>query len=593
MEVHVKHITRKARGGTAVKDESLTIDVLKIGRSAGSDIRLSDPHILLEHAEVSSRPGGLYITAMPTASISVNGEMVASRQLNDGDVIAVGTYQITVESRVGGDAVTIAVEHLAANDDALESLVSRTDIDVARIGTTKRVWSWILFGVFLVGLMIGPMALDLLSPVNKFDIANADRSGMTASPTAIWTSGGISAAHKFFGDTCSACHERPFVQVQDDACLACHQGITNHANVELFPSASFEDTLCQSCHKEHQGDVMVTRGDQAFCVDCHGSLIEDEPRTALRNVFDFGSDHPDFRPSVVTDASLHIISRDKAMSDEARPVESSGLTFPHADHLRPTGVQHPDRGNIVLDCQSCHIPDVSGASFLPMSFENTCHDCHRLAFDTQLPGRELIHGKPEALFEQISDTYEAVAMRGGYEEPEAPALIRRRPGTPLTEAQKVIAVNWAEAKTAEVLEGRFGRGQCDECHRTFDNRATGVWVVEPVHINGQWFPKSVYDHAPHKDVACETCHAAPTSQAAADVLMPSVTVCQACHGGEQAADRVPSTCATCHGFHFDHQTPMRPELDAGRQLHRTFSVLSPDRIKDSRVTRVLHSGLAP
>ncbi len=583
MEVHVKHITRKARGGTAVKDETLEIDVLTIGRSAGSDIRLPDPHILLEHAEISSRSGGFYVTAMPNASVSVNGELVASRQISTDDAISIGPYQITVENRMGGAAITLAVEHLAANDDTLESLIARTNLDIARVGTTKRTWSWILFGAFLLGLMVWPMALDLMSPVNKFDIVNADRTDMTASPTTIWTSGGISAAHKFFGDNCAACHERPFVQVQDSACLACHQNITNHADVDVFASASFDDTLCQNCHKEHQGDVMVTRGDQAFCVDCHGSLTEDEPRTALRNAYDFGTDHPDFHPSVVIDASLHLIARDVSMSDAVPPMESSGLTFPHADHLRPTGVRHPDQGNIVLDCQSCHIPDVSGASFLPMSFDNTCHDCHRLTFDTQLPERELVHGKPEVLFEQVSDTYEAIAMRGGYQEPEAPALIRRRPGTPLTEAQKVVAANWAEAKSAEVLNGRFGRGQCDECHLVFD-QSNGGWVVEPVHINGQWFPKSRYDHAPHKDVACETCHAAPSSELASDVLMPSVTVCQACHGGEQSVDRVPSTCVTCHGFHFEHQTPMRPEMDAGIQQHRTFSVLSPERLPATGTT---------
>jgi hypothetical protein len=578
MKVEIKNVTRKARGGTAVKEEFLDSDIILIGRSPACDIRLTDPRVLLEHAQISSRSGGIYLTALSNGSVSVNESLIATRRLDTGDVISIGPYDITVESHMGGDALTVAVEMVEQSDNELESLLSRTNVDIGKVGTTKRVWSWAMFVVFLGALIIWPMVLDLLTPTNQFDIASANREGMEASPTAVWTSGGISAAHKFFGETCSACHEKPFVQVQDSACLTCHQGIENHATPERFPTASLEDVSCQRCHKEHQGDVSVARNDQGFCVDCHGSLTEDEPRTTLRNVFDFGSAHPDFRPSVVVDASLHVISRDAAMSDAVPPEEASGLTFPHDAHLRPQGVRHPARGNIVLDCGSCHIADASEASFLPITFAETCHQCHELTFDTQLPDRELVHGQPDALFKQIADTYDAVAMRGGYEEPEAPAIIRRRPGTALTEAEKAVAENWAQAKTQTILSGRFGRGQCDECHRTFDNRSTGVWVVEPVHINAQWFPKSRFDHLPHGAVECGTCHAAKTSKFSSEVLLPAIEICQSCHGGEDATDRVPSTCITCHGFHFDHQSPMRPELEAAREktIHRTFSVISPD-----------------
>jgi cytochrome c peroxidase len=39
--------------------------------------------------------------------------------------------------------------------------------------------------------------------------------------------------------------------------------------------------------------------------------------------------------------------------------------------------------------------------------------------------------------------------------------------------------------------------------------------------------------------------------------MPTIKNCQACHGGEVVADRVPSTCTFCHDFHLPHLGPMR------------------------------------
>ncbi len=92
---------------------------------------------------------------------------------------------------------------------------------------------------------------------------------------------------------------------------------------------------------------------------------------------------------------------------------------------------------------------------LPVTFERHCHQCHTLNFDVQLPGREMIHGEPKQLFMQISDIYNAAALRGGYEEPNAPEVIRRRPGTPIKEADRAAARNWADEKSENILNGRF------------------------------------------------------------------------------------------------------------------------------------------
>src|SRR5690606_10087657 len=128
----------------------------------------------------------------------------------------------------------------------------------------------------------------------------------------------------------------------------------------------------------------------------------------------------------------------------------------------------------------------------------------------------------------------------------------------LTEPEKKQAQDWAEAKAKDVMNGRFGRGLCDECHTVYDSPSSDVWLVEPVYVATTWFPKAVFNHRKHTSVNCVACHEVETSISSKDVLMPSIETCRSCHGGEQAADRVPTTCIDCHRFHQPDLAPMRP-----------------------------------
>lgn len=580
MKVLARYVTRKSRGGLALRDDWFDCDVIRIGRGTACEVELTDPRIFLEQARITQRSGEFYIEAVNNGSVSVNGKLVQTQKLTELDTIDVGPFQVILEPRKQGSDATLSIELMDPLGDELENLRAHTSMNIGIVGTSKRLWSWTLAVLVLAVFFLWPMVVSWFTPPAIVNVASGITYDVEATPTAFWTSGGISSSHKFFGESCEVCHEKPFVPVQDEACLSCHQTIEHHADPVRFPSAAFEDFSCQNCHKEHQGDESVARNDQDFCVSCHGAITDQEADSTLRNVSDFGTDHPELYPSVVVDASLHAISRSVAMSADPPPRESSGLSFPHADHLRDAGVRHPRLGILQLSCRSCHVPDEGGVSMLPISFEQHCHQCHELNFDTQLPGRELIHGQPEELFQQIADVYDAVAMRGGYEEPEAPLIIRRRPGQVLTPEERREARNWAELKSGQILNGRFGRGQCDECHTIFDNPQTGVWVIEPVQMTQDWYPKARFDHASHSDVGCATCHEVSTSTDSADVLMPELDTCQACHGGEDAPDRVPSTCITCHQFHHDEMGPMRALESAENRTfnHRQFSVVDPESL---------------
>ncbi|MDX2224483.1 MAG: hypothetical protein SFV21_17150, partial [Rhodospirillaceae bacterium] len=527
-----------------------------------------------------------------------------------GDKLKIGPYEVALDENAGGARIVLSVELVQPLEDDLDDLVKRSRTQIGRVGLSMRTWSWgLAVTAALVLFMVPWVASFFYEAPPTLRVLNTRDQRVPSAPTTVWTSGGISSAHKFFGDSCETCHEKPFVPVEDGTCLVCHSGIEHHADPARFKFASFEGESCQSCHKEHQGSATIARSDQGFCVSCHGNLDKHTTDSKLRNVTDFGRDHPDFRPTVLVDSALQISDRTRSLSDNPPPTEDSSLDFPHDRHLRATGVKHPERGNISLKCTDCHEVDAGGAYMLPLEFEKHCHQCHKLKFDVYVPDRELLHGMPEEMFAQVRDVYDAVAMRGGYEEPAAPELIRRRPGTPLTAEEKKEALDWSAAKTAEIIGGRFGRGLCDSCHQLFETTASagptgGGWGVEPVSASNRWFPAATFSHGSHRDVECGTCHEARQSTTAQDVIMPHATICQNCHGGEHASNRVPSTCISCHVFHQPTLEPMRPiggtaaapadgSGHGGTQIARDAGRPASDLFSIATVTRAARLGPMP
>lgn len=575
MKVLVQYLTRKSRGGVAVKEQPVEAEVLTIGRGNDCGVHLADPRVLLHHAEMSLRSGEIYVApAAPGAGVRLNGNLTQMTRVAIGDKIAVGPFELVVVDNDHENHIAVTVELVMPLADDLTRITEQSRIRTG--GLSVRAFSWALGLGTAALLFVAPFAASWFHDRPDLrDILNSHDRLAPSAPTEIWSSGGISASHRFFGDSCETCHVTPFVPVTDATCLTCHEKTEHHADPVRFGFASFADRSCQSCHKEHQGAKTIALSDQAFCADCHGGFKARAPASDLQAVSDFGRDHPEFKPTVVTDASIHAVDRSKTVSAIPPPREDSALRFPHNRHLRPSGVRDPGRGNIQLNCADCHRSD--GAGYMqPISFQENCHRCHTLKFDSFIPDRELVHGRPEELMKQVHDIYDAVAMRGGYEEPAAPALIRRRVGTSLTPVQKKEALDWSAEKTRSLLAGRFGRGLCAGCHETFDVPAGSDvgpgWNVLPVTASALWYPKARFSHERHRDMDCVSCHDATNAVEAAEVLMPGIESCRTCHGGEKAADKVPSTCISCHGFHRPELEPMkaaRPGKTASA-AHRTM-----------------------
>ena len=340
---------------------------------------------------------------------------------------------------------------------------------------------------------------------------------------------------------------------------------------------------CESCHKEHNGRQSIVLNQERFCARCHGDLQARTAQATVLDAADFGTDHPEFRPTVVVDNRVPLLRR-VSLAEPELLKEQSGLWFPHDKHLKGRaegGVRSP-QGNVVLDCADCHRPEPGGVGMAPLNMERDCARCHSLAFDPARPERTLPHGQPAEAQEMVRDFYARVALEGGYEADQAaPAVVRRRPGTPLDEQERREALAWASSRAEQVLQAAFGKAMCGYCHTVLGDAATGRDVA-PVRLADRWLSKGRFDHSHHRDSACETCHAARTSASATDVLLPRLETCRTCHGGETATDKVPSTCVMCHSFHVDGLPAMSPHRSGADGPRQRVSAGPPAQLADRR-----------
>lgn len=583
INILLSYLTRKRSGDVAHRDQDVRDEIIRLGRGADCQVYLADPRVPLLHSEIHDRGGGFYIEAAgPGLDLKLNGVATRSARLNTGDKIDLGPYELVVGSAEGKDmALSVELTRPLGDDFAALSARSRTTIHGGGLG--KRGWSWLLFIVAAVVALGLPLlgAMDRAEKRMASGLAEAPAAAPEAPATwvsqvawlsgadSFWISGDISRPHRHFAEDCGLCHEQPFVQVRDGACLACHGDIEHHADPKVFQTASFAEVRCAHCHKEHEGADPIVLDTQAFCVSCHGDLDRREPMTTLHNAGDFGTDHPEFRPSVVSDPHPErpVVTR-MAIGGDPKPAETSNLKFPHDKHLPKGGVKHPTKGTVELACGDCHAAEPGGVGLLPISMEAHCHECHRLQFDPTAPERLLQHGKPREAVEQMREFYAMAALHGGVADPKAPQSLRRRrlPGAPVTPEESAVSLNWALQKAAEVASETIGKRACGTCHNVTAPKAgsEGFWGVAKPRLADRWLPKGIFDHGKHDQMACVDCHDAPMSKSATDVLLPGIDSCRRCHGGEAAAAKVPSTCIACHGFHRHDLPPMRDGPDTAQ-----------------------------
>lgn len=568
MSFVLRQITQRASGGEIARETRLESTAIDIGRGSDCAIMLADLAVMLRHARLSRSPSGaIVLQAMAGVPLNLGAEFADRFEIAAGQsaIVTLGSHVLQIEPGANSDETRITVERVAAlftaNDPAAER---RTFSLSGLLGKRRMAWA-VLLAILAVGLFWPIGAFLLTRPVATTPANTVLHSRF--NPDRLWSSGPLSRAHAGLGQNCRACHVAAGSPVADNACRACHVKLPDHAALPRLRAASpipsglvasgssavahglgVDNLRCASCHIEHEGPKQALRISDGFCRDCHAQLRTRLPGTRLANVEDFAAPggHPEFNASLVIAAGLgHPIRHRQSLA--LPPRENSGLIFGHQQHLSVTNAvaQMAAATGLAkngLSCGNCHVALQSG-SWAPIRMEKNCATCHSLAFGTN--GQKLPHG----------DTDKAIAalrtiLRLAVVIPENPAG-RRLPGVADAAARRPLPADAA-------VRALFAKGgACADCHRISapaDNSL--LFIVQPVRINQRYLPRADFPHQPHIIAACTSCHAAPTSTQASDILIPGIATCRSCHVGVSVKNpaRLPkhpasSACATCHSFH--------------------------------------------
>lgn len=619
----VRQISYSAEGREIVRQSRIDDDLIRIGRDPSCDIRLNDLAVALQHAVIEQiSPSRIGVSAQKGLRIEVSGRSVDSGQiaLAEGGDIQIGSFLLRVKpTPAGSDEVSIDVEKITDSEVKLDKADDRA-FSLVSVLPSKRAAAWVMSLIVVALFLALPIAsyFDRRGEQPGPGMAGAAAGGAMVQKASAdfhsdtpWSSGKLSQAHAPLENNCGACHVNAFEAVQDSSCKACHTQIHDHASpfrmaraqpdlgtwdrMQLAVKETFnlDPGRCVDCHTEHEGAQQMPLTAQKFCSDCHMDLKRKLPDTQIANAGDFETSHPEFRPAVLTQwrGDRPMLQR---VSLSAKPKEQSNLKFPHDLHLSKTnGVAQMARrlgGDYgfgqALACQDCHDKTPDGVRFQPVNMEEDCGMCHSLAFDTSAGTlRTLRHGDPAQVVADLRDLYRARA-------PSPPATLggmsRRRPGDELSSTARI---RFATGSTAPMRGERAIRavfspgGACYDCH-VIDTPPSGslAFKVRPVAFPVRYMHKGWFDHKPHENETCESCHAAPTSSSATDLLLPDINSCRTCHGGEDAAKQVPSACAMCHDFHMDDGQPsMRiRQRVRGKKQDTTIASLDPSRVKTAK-----------
>lgn len=578
MKVIVTTITRSPKGNPMRASREINAEQIRIGRGAECELRLADPRVPLHARSIFLGRNGpqLYEASEQLNDMSVTG-VHRPQSLRPGDSVRIGPFQLEVVPHHDADlALTVELIQPLPGKSTLSA--EELYAQARRAPVSKRALSWALFlGVLVFFLAIPVLNVFDAKPVARHAPADARLQHISQrlgeSVQLSWNPGELSAGHQPFAADCRACHSDSFTRVQDKDCRACHQSLGDHVSHET-KVAGLSDVRCADCHRDHKGALALQQQNTHYsmgeCSACHGDIKAHMPATMTQSVSDFAWAHPEFRVSFYAAASTAASATvDKPvparlrLSDKKQLVESRGLKFPHDVHLDPKGVKSP-QGLVKTTCGSCHMPDSSGVRFKPVTMETHCQSCHELRFEIAAPERQVPHGDVDEVLATMRDYYSYLAINGivlnrtpdmapesvarGIPGKSAPAP--RRLGNSLSVDQQV------QASATEIFE----KTTCFTCHdisRQVKADGTPTWKVHPVlPAAASWMPKAKFAHSKHDMASCESCHAAPASSTAQDVLMPDIASCRSCHAGSHPEPRkIVSNCGLCHGFHQEPHGP--------------------------------------
>lgn len=571
MNILIRSIDFTSSGREIVREREVQADEITIGRATENTIHLPDLAIEQTHVILTAGArGGINAKAAGSLGFTHDGVSTEAAAIDPakGGEIGLGSYLLQIACDDDG---RIVITQRKAESDGGEARDRLAGFGLTGALPGKRALAW----AGMLAILIAFLAVPIYTHVNRpaGDGSN-DGPGATMMD-ASWSTGDLSSVHHSLQDNCEACHVEPFVAVRDTACLTCHEGLGDHAEprrlVAGMPAFSGSEALlwdiahafnkpgpgaCTDCHTEHEGAGRMEPTSERFCADCHETMDTRLTDTALGNVRDFGTLHPQFQALVMPARG----AEEERVAIAADTRDFNGLRFPHDMHLSDTnGVARMAlrlEGE-VLDCASCHTPTADGVRFLPVDMEDSCESCHSLVYDqVGSTFRSLSHGD----LDQVQ-----ADLRAADRAPRRPvATGRTRPGQYAEGG--IYYGNFSRVSVPSLGNVMSEAGLCGECHYP-DTSSSGALAIYPVTQRDRYFQHGWFDHDAHTQEDCTSCHAAETSDAATDLLLPDLESCRDCHLGESALEAdVPSSCAMCHSYHpRDGAAAAPPQIAARRR----------------------------
>jgi Cytochrome c3/FHA domain len=557
MDALLRELREGPDGIAEYHDTEISADELTIGSAADQRIQLLGQSIGPEHAVIRGSSGRLELTCRSGRKVRLNGKAISSSKVESGDEIEIGGHRLTIADPPGGFDVAVELRP-DQNIDASEfESAFRTDLQQTRL--RKRTMAWLGVGLIAIFGLVLPLATMMMH--------REDQTAPAWMPSdAFWTSGPLAPAHRqAIGDRCDACHQTPFVQVRDQACLECHQTIHDHVAPDRLAQTSLGPTQrCASCHREHNepASYLVLSGDDS-CVDCHKDPEHDFGSLKVHPVTGFSAGHhPDFephllKPKVQQSGVVATFDWVTEIVPLASASEQSNLKFSHTQHLDPDRVLRTSDSKS-LNCADCHRLEPVGEHFEPITMEKQCSACHELTFDPGAPDRQLPHGKPREVVLTLQDYFTRK-----FSDPNAgrPTRERRRLPDQTEEEQTCSGAPFecAMRSARAEVENQFARRGCVGCHAVVDTGSADIfekYQVFPIRFPRDYLPAGRFDHRSHQiqgkltgDDACLSCHAAKESKDSSQLLLPAMAKCEECHGDEPAVQRVTVQCVSCHSYH--------------------------------------------
>lgn len=393
-----------------------------------------------------------------------------------------------------------------------------------------------------------------------------------------YSSGPLAKSHAVFTQQCSLCHVTRagafFKNVQDEACLTCHDAPVHHANQTFTPA-------CSSCHLEHRGSVRLAATSAASCTQCHAKLEArgGSPHYAV-SISGFERSHPEF--SLLTKGT----------------VDPGKIRLNHYLHMQPN-VVGPGGKRVQMSCEDCHqrpgeepsspyagkagqaapvnthhIDHAARAAYMsPVRFANHCAGCHTLQFDGRFGDEQVPHDKPEIVHAFLVQQFQRyiAANPAALHQTEPPN--RQVPGRVRIPRVARNANEWVQFRVDDA-EWLLWSKTCKQCH-SLQATPDPLPLIATAEVRTRWLEHAEFDHHAHRMMECVACHArALESHDTTNVLLPGIQTCRECHRDATASHEVAEArCFECHQYH-DWSKARRPkgqfsipELRGTAQLH--------------------------